>query len=883
MSITREASGSKPWEDEEVRLKQIQTIFDTMSYVAWMKDKDGRYIVVNRSFIERYNKKNAVIIGKTNFEIFDGTIAAECKAVDDCVMRSKTPQYVDLYASGRWFDVYVAPLLDENGEVIGTIGTSRKITKRKKLEIELNNQKKFLKTMIDTIPDLVFYKDINSVYLGGNKTFVGSFIGLTEDEIIGKTDLDFFQDHELARFFREKDQEVFRAGVTRVSEEQRAMIDGSSNDFETLKTPFYDERGEVAGLIGISRNISARKRIEKQLKEQKEYAQLLLRIVPSAVFSIDTAGKITSWNERAEMITGYSAVEVIGQACCEFTDDSDRCWLFANDAAAPVINKISSIKTKQGNERKILKSISLIKNECGEITGVIECFDDITERQEAEKKLRASEEKFRQLAENIHEVFIIRDREKILYISPAYEKMMGRSSQCILESNQSVFENVHPDDRERAIASFVKEGEDMEQNINEEFRVVRPDGTILWVWLRSYPIQDKMGSIKQKAVVIADITDRKQMEEQLRRREQQTQQELNLAARIQQEALPQNFAGEKVRINTIFTPYETVGGDLVNYKWFEKQNVLRGYVVDVSGHGVSTALQTATVKMLLDNRLLGGREIVEEDFQHINQRMLQYLSEESFAALLYFEFDFHTKILSVISAGINLFLAAKNHECVLVPVCSCYLGVLDYADIQMVRMPFKAGEIYGMMSDGVSDLIEFHGTSKRQGFSEYTAWLKELCQSPERRDDFSVICIEILPDSKEVRTIHIQNDDELEQAQIVVSEFIALHAPNCAGLLEVAVNEAINNAFRASEQVCIKIRRVGNRLLFRIKDDGPGFSTAKINAQLSKNMQDEEFDAEFDEISLEEGGRGILIMKMFSDRLLYNEKGNEVLLMKKIK
>jgi len=285
---------------------------------------------------------------------------------------------------------------------------------------------------------------------------------------------------------------------------------------------------------------------------------------------------------------------------------------------------------------------------------------------------------------------------------------------------------------------------------------------------------------------------------------------------------------------------------------------------------------------MLDNRLLGGKEIAEEDFHYINQRMLQYLSEESFAALLYFEFDFETRILTVISAGINLFLAAKNQECTLVPVSSCYLGLLDHADIQTVRMPFKAGEIYGMMSDGVSDLIEFHGLSQQKNFADYTAWLNELLQSPERRDDFSVVCIEILPKNNEIRNICIEDDDDLAQAQVLVSQFIENHAPSYAGLLEVAINEGINNAFRAGGRVAIKIRRVGNKLLFRIKDNGPGFNTAKVNAQLKKNMQNEDFDAEFDELLLAESGRGILIMKMCCDFLLYNKKGNEVLLMKKM-
>lgn len=886
MSVMKSIEDHK---NEKIKFEQLKIIFDHMPYLAWLKDKDGKYIIVNRPFEERYDTKNSEVIGKTIFDFSDKDLAIECTKADHAAIQSKMPQRFDQLAmkkigGTRWLDIYVAPIIDDHGEVIGTMGTSRKITKRKRLEIELTNQKKFLKTMIDTIPDLIFYKDVNSVFLGGNKAFVQKIFGASEEEVIGKTDLDFVKDPELANYYREKDQEMFRVKDTIVNEEKITMVDGTMDDFETSKTPFYDQQGNIAGLIGISRNISARKKMEQQLKEQKEYAQLLLRIVPSAVFSVDNEGKIISWNERAAVITGYDAAEAIGQVCCKLihTSAEYHCGLFAEEGVTPLTNIINNIKTKQGKERKIFKNIALIKNDLGKITGVIECFEDITERHQAAEKLRASEERFRQLAENIHEIFIIRDKEKVLYVSPAYEKMVGQPSQRLLENFYSIFQIIYPDDRERVMACLSKDGQNMDKYTSEEFRVIHPCGKILWVWFSSYPIKDSTASVKQKAISVVDITDRKQIEEQLLKREQVTQQELNLAARIQQEALPLPFYGEKVGVTSIFKPYQTVSGDLINYKWFGSQQKLRGYVVDVSGHGVSTALQTATVKMLLDNRLLSGKEIEEKDFQHINRRMVQYLSEESFAALIYFEFDFQTMILTIISGGINLFFLAKPHECELIPVFSCYLGLLDYADIQILKMPFQAGQIYGMMSDGVSDLMELHGLVKKESFVEYKAWLEELGKSSDCRDDFSVICIEIFSESKEMTSFHIHNDKELEEAQRGISQFIESHAPSCAGSLEVAVNEALNNGFRAGDLVYIKGKKIGNRLIFRVKDDGPGFSTEKINVQLKTPMKDEEFDAEFDEIVLAEGGRGILIMKMFCDKMIYNQTGNEVLLMKKI-
>jgi len=262
--------------------------------------------------------------------------------------------------------------------------------------------------------------------------------------------------------------------------------------------------------------------------------------------------------------------------------------------------------------------------------------------------------------------------------------------------------------------------------------------------------------------------------------------------------------------------------------------------------------------------------------------MLEYLSEESFVALLYFEFDFKAMMLTVISAGINLFLASEHHECTLVPISSCYLGIFEQADMQRVTLPFKQGDIYCMMSDGLSDLIEMHGITKQQGLIEYADWLQKMTKNPDRTDDCSAICIEIVQKNKEFCILSINNEQELLQAQQLMSEFLLRNTPTHATMLEVAVNEAVNNGFRVGGMVCVKMRRVGATLIIRVRDDGPGFSTRAVNLHLQTAMDDEEFDDAFDEVVLESNGRGILLMKMLCDRLTYNAKGNEVLLMKRI-
>gem|GEM_PF-1654936 len=917
------------------------------------------------------------------------------------IIPSQTRMFKGEWEGNKVFYAIGKEVSKDTAETAGIIGAVNDIaTEQTQLAIELANQKRFLKTILDAIPDFLFYKDVNSVLLGCNKGYAERVLGISEDEVRGKTDIDLIKDIEQAKLCQLKDRETFANFKTLKYETKFVLTDNSVIDTEIMKTPLWDEQGNLAGLIGVARDITKRKKLERQLRGQVEHAELLFRTVPSAVLSVDKNRKIFRWNKIAEEITGYTAEEVIGKECSMVLHGVgiEGCELCINAIGSPLINQMCKIIDKDGQTHHALKSIAVLKDEFGEISERMECFEDITgmmdmeeelresreryaaivnnapqiviivkdgniefvndagievlgyrndcigrhvkeiitenslarvnsalidgnegghcvscevelikksgeiidvllkgtditferekaflavmmditERKKLNVKLQASEEKFRQLAETINEIFLITDKGGIVYVSPAYERISGMSCQSLIDHKNSLDELIHPADREKIQTAFFGDFQNMSKTVNEEFRIIRPDGEMRWLWLQSYPVQDEAKNGLLKATSIVDITDRKKIEDQLREQERQTQMELLLAARVQQDSLPHPFVGDKVRVSTIFKPYRTVSGDFFNYKWFEGQKKLCGYIIDVCGHGMATALQTATFKMMLDNVLLTGETITETDLQTINQRIMNYLYEGSFLALLYFEFDLLRGMLKLISAGITLLMVAKPQECSMIPIPGCYLGIIDDPVIETTTIQLKAGEIYCLMTDGVSDLIESNGIRKQDSFTEYMDWLEKLSGCTESNDDFSVIGIEILPENEETNVLDIKSVQDLEIAQIIISEFLERNASTHAPVLEVAINEAINNGFYSCGRVRVKTRRVGDKLIVRVKDDGPGFKTEGVNALFKKGM----FEEDFDELSEAEGGRGILLMKMFCDKVIYNSKGNEVLMMK---
>jgi len=141
---------------------------------------------------------------------------------------------------------------------------------------------------------------------------------------------------------------------------------------------------------------------------------------------------------------------------------------------------------------------------------------DIAERKRAEDKLRESEERFRELAETIQEVFWMSDpvHNRMLYVSPAYEKVWGRTCASLYESPRAWLEAVHPDDRERVLhAAQTKQARG---DYNETYRIQQPDGAVRWVRDRAFPVRGTAGEVVRVVGTAADITEQRQLEEQIR-------------------------------------------------------------------------------------------------------------------------------------------------------------------------------------------------------------------------------------------------------------------------------------------------------------------------------------------------------------------------------
>jgi two-component system, cell cycle sensor histidine kinase and response regulator CckA len=154
----------------------------------------------------------------------------------------------------------------------------------------------------------------------------------------------------------------------------------------------------------------------------------------------------------------------------------------------------------------------------GEVIGVVVLAWDITEHKRAEEALRESEERFRQIAEKIESVFWIADPHisQMNYVSPAYERIWGRTCESLYQQPRSFLENVHPEDRERVVRNLRAELDHHQAAFEIEYRIQRPDGLIRWIRDRGFPVRDHEGKLAQLVGIADDVTERRRAEDSAR-------------------------------------------------------------------------------------------------------------------------------------------------------------------------------------------------------------------------------------------------------------------------------------------------------------------------------------------------------------------------------
>ncbi len=269
------------------------------------------------------------------------------------------------------------------------------IAERERIERALLQERNLLRTLIDHLPDLIYFKDSASRYVLSN-TAHATFLGLpSAADVVGKSDAELFP-AEQAQKFRVEDMQVMRSGHPLISQEERVLEPSSGKVVWNLttKVPLHDQAGKVIGVLGISRNITARKQVEEEVERRKQFFEALFMNSPVAIVTLDLAHWITACNPAFEQLFGYRAEEVIGRELDELIvprGDYDQ----ARQYTVTVMN--GEMIHRAGKRRR--KDGSLVEVEifgvpvmlAGERIGALGIYHDITALVRAREQAEAAD------------------------------------------------------------------------------------------------------------------------------------------------------------------------------------------------------------------------------------------------------------------------------------------------------------------------------------------------------------------------------------------------------------------------------------------------------------------------------------------------------------
>jgi PAS domain S-box-containing protein len=525
------AAAASQHRQAEAQLRESEARFrlmaDNAPVLIWMSGADAQRSYFNKPWLEFTGRMLEQETGSgwaegVHREDDDRCLQAYLSAFSD--RRSFTREYRLRRGDGeyRWILESGLPRFATDGQFTGYIGSCIDITERKRAEIAAHETQLRYETLARVAPVGIFETDAAGQCLYFNE-HGANLIGLPPEDTWGDRWTRALHSEDRERVVAEwraciRDKRPFQ------SEYRFRSPSGKVTWVYGQAVPKRNLHGEVTGYVGTVTDVSGIKEADQKLRDSEERFKIVARATNDAVWDLNLLTGEVWWNEAMQSVFGYSALEV-GRDLDWWTAQihpEDKEAIQSSLQAA--IKSDASVWSGEYRYRRADASYAyvfdrgyIIRGEEGTAVRMIGAMVDITKRKQAEEALRQSEERLRQLTDNIQEVFWMTDpsKQQMIYISPAYERIWGRSRESVYASAMSWMESIHPDDRRRVADAALKQ---LYGDYDLEYRITRGDGTVRWIRDRAFPVKDAKGNVYRIAGIAEDITLLKEADEALKQR-----------------------------------------------------------------------------------------------------------------------------------------------------------------------------------------------------------------------------------------------------------------------------------------------------------------------------------------------------------------------------
>jgi two-component system cell cycle sensor histidine kinase/response regulator CckA len=400
----------------------------------------------------------------------------------------------------------------------------RDVTERRRTEESIFKSAEMLKLVVDTIPQRIFWKDRDSVFLGANAPFAGDAGYDDPAKMVGLTDFDMPWAAE-AEGYRADDRAVMETGIPKIDyEEPQTRPDGREGWLRTSKVPLRAADGKVIGVLGTYQDITEHKSAEEALRRSEQFLDSIVENIPDMIFVKDARdGRFVRFNRAGERLMGHSREEMVGKTDHEVSPRAEADLYAAADREVIAGGVPLDIPEEEHSGgplgRRILHTKKIpIHDEAGRPAYLLGISEDITERKQAEEALRQSEERYRHITETITDyvfsVVVTEGQGVATTHGPGCVAVTGYTSEEMSADPNLWLEMVVPEDRPHILdqSSRAAAGQAVEPL---DHRIVRKDGAVRWVRSTLVGRLDESGEFSGFDGLIQDITERRALQEQL--------------------------------------------------------------------------------------------------------------------------------------------------------------------------------------------------------------------------------------------------------------------------------------------------------------------------------------------------------------------------------
>lgn len=535
IGVIQDITEQKKIETElEYKHNLLQSLLDNIPDCIYFKDNESKYIKVNKAKAKRSNTKPQQMIGKTDFEFFPKEEATKSYEDDKKIMKTGKPivnkveKIKDAIGIEHWVITTKIPRFNKMGEAVGTMGISRDITQLKKSEEKYRN-------LFETANDPIAILDKNGNFLDVNEQ-VTKVLGYSKNDLIGKK---FDEARILTKDSVNKSLDEFAKrmkGTTVPTYEVEIVTKNGEIIPAELNASALYENGQVIGDFIIIRDLRERykrREVEKELVESENRFRDIFDSTSDFLMYLEK-NIILDINETATNIGGFDKKEIIGKNFSDLEgllskEDLEK-HLEAVDKAGQgdqVRDYKSDLKAKDGQIYKFLFSVDCIRDD-KEIRGILLRGRDITQRQRAWDELVKLEEKYRVLAETSADgVLTIDALGRLTYVNPSLEKLCARRKSQILAT---LFRDYLSDDSVYFFQQVFIDARKKDEKIeNVELELVHADGNIIPIEVNIAPFK-KENEFAGMVCTIRDITERRKIENELKKSERLKTEFMNIAA-----------------------------------------------------------------------------------------------------------------------------------------------------------------------------------------------------------------------------------------------------------------------------------------------------------------------------------------------------------------